>query len=209
MSWEFDSGVADIFSSHARKHIPDYDKVLQLSIDLCRDKALPDSPILEIGCAVGATIDLLHQQSFTNIHAVDNSEHMLKKCNPDIAQYYCSDAFPETKIKFDAVICNWTLHFIKNKKAYLKQIRNSMAPNGFLILTEKTENSGISLQRYHEFKKSCGVSEQEINEKARSLEGVMFIDTVDWYFKNLKNVGFKKINVINATWCFTTFLATL
>ena len=105
MSWKFDSAVADIFSSHARKHIPDYDKVITLSVDLCRDRASLDSPILEIGCAVGETVNLLHAKGFTNIHAVDNSEHMLQKCNPHIAQYYCSDTFPTTHIKFDMVIC--------------------------------------------------------------------------------------------------------
>jgi SAM-dependent methyltransferase len=205
--WKFNQQVADTFATHVRQHIPDYEHVLDKTIDVCNLKLSKESQILEIGCAIGETVERLHSNGFKNIHAVDASQDMLDRCPKELAQYYCSKEFPNASVKYDAVICNWTLHFIKDKLSYLEKIYNSLNSGGFLILSEKTENSGLALERYHEFKRSQGVSEEEIISKAKSLEGAMFIDSADWYCKNLKFLGFQQISIFSATWCFTSFVA--
>jgi len=205
--WKFNKEVAQKFNQHARQHIPDYERVLDLTINLCTQKVKKNSNILEIGCAIGETVSRLSKKGYKNIHAVDQSQDMLDYCPKDAATYYCSSDFPRIDLSFDAVLCNWTLHFIKNKIDYLKNIYDSMSSNGFLILSEKTENSGLALEQYHQWKSSNGVSDEEIQSKAKSLEEVLFVDTVDWYLKNLKSIGFKKIYIANSTWCFTTFIA--
>lgn len=207
MTWKFDSNVASMFANHARKHIPDYDKVIRMSIDLCREQLQPNDAILEVGCAVGETVDSLHRFGFNNIHAVDNSQAMLDKCRPDIATYYCSSDYPKTEVQFSAIICNWTLHFMISKKSYLQKMYSNLKPGGFLILSDKTCNSGLSLSKYHDFKRNQGVSEQEIAEKAKSLIGVMHVDSPRWYLDTLNEIGFKEVAVANAAWCFTTFVA--
>jgi hypothetical protein len=35
--WQFDSSVAIDFANYARRHIPNYDEVIDMSIDICRD----------------------------------------------------------------------------------------------------------------------------------------------------------------------------
>ena len=207
MAWKFDQQVANIFDSHARQHIPDYDRVLGQTVSLCNQKLLQESAILEIGCAVGETVKLLHQKNFVNIHAVDSSAEMLAQCPSNMATYYHTVDFPNIDIKFHAVICNWTLHFIKHKRYYLEKIYQALEPGGFLILSEKTENSGLALEQYHQFKRSQGVSDEEIVAKAQSLETVMFIDTAEWYQQTLRDLGFHTVTIFNANWCFTSFVA--
>lgn len=207
MSWSFDQRVAGIFAEHARQHIPDYDRVLDLAVDLCQQKLNNDSPILEIGCAVGETVNRLHRVGFTDIHAVDNSQSMIDRCPSNLATYYLSDTFPDIDVEFDAVLCNWTMHFIENKSPYLTEIYQHLRPGGFFFLTEKTANSGLALEQYHLYKSRHGVSDQEIRDKAASLQGVMFPETVEWYLEILKKLGFSQITVANANWCFTTFVA--
>jgi len=207
MEWQFNSQIADIFSTHARQHIPNYDHVLDLAIDLCQQKSNVDAPILEVGCAVGETVIRLHNAGFTDIHAVDNSQSMLDRCPPDMATYYLSDKFPDVNIEFDAVLCNWTMHFIENKNPYLWEIYQHLRPNGFFFLTEKTANSGLALDQYHLYKSRHGVSDEEIHRKAASLRGVMFPETIEWYLQSLKGLGFREVCVANANWCFTTFVA--
>lgn len=209
MEWQFDSQVADIFHQHARQHIPDYERVLDLTVDLCEQKLSKDSPILEIGCAVGETVSRLHELGFSNIHAVDNSQAMIDKCDPAWATYYCSDSFPAVgDVKFAAVLCNWTMHFMPDKVSYLKSIADHTEPGGMLILSEKTENSGLALEQYHLYKSRQGVSDSDIESKAKSLVGVMHIDPIDVYMSLLRIVGFREIHIANANWCFTTFVAT-
>lgn len=207
MEWTFNSSVADIFNSHARQHIPNYNDVLALTVDLCGQKLSPRSPILEIGCAIGETVSMLARQGFTNIHAVDSSQAMIDKCPTSLATYYCTEEFPTSKIKFDAILCNWTLHFISQKETYLKQIFDNLAPGGFLVLSEKTANSGIALEQYHRYKSIQGVSDEDIRKKADSVKNVMFINTPEWYLITLRNLGFNEVAIVNANWCFTTFVA--
>jgi tRNA (cmo5U34)-methyltransferase len=208
MSWSFDQRVAGIFADHARQHIPDYDRVLDLAVDLCEQKLGKDSPILEIGCAVGETVTRLYHRGFKNIHAVDNSQAMLDRCPRDWATYYCSDSFPAVDdVRFDAVLCNWTMHFIENKSPYLSAIYDHLNPGGFLFLSEKTANSGLALEQYHLYKSRHGVSDQEIQAKAASLQGVMFPETIEWHLQTLRSLGFREVAVANANWCFTTFVA--
>ena len=207
--WKFDHARANIFPAHARRHIPDYDKVIDLSVNLCKTLLTNpfDDRIIDVGCAVGETIDRLYKNGCCNLIGVDSSQAMLDRCDKLQAWYVCSKDLPVECGPYSAVICNWTMHFMDNKLEYLSNIYNNLCEGGFLILTEKTQNHGVALDLYHKWKRYQGVSEEEITAKAQSLKGVMFIDSIDWYLINLKQVGFKNISVINAAPCFTSFLA--
>jgi tRNA (cmo5U34)-methyltransferase len=208
MTWEFNQTVAKIFATHVRQHIPDYELVLDKTLNICNERLSKESAILEIGCAIGETVTRLHHNGFKNIHAVDASQAMLDRCPKELATYYCSSEFPSTNIKYDAVICNWTLHFIKNKESYLKKIYDVLNPGGFLVLSEKTENEGLALERYHAWKQEQGVSEEEIVSKSRSLERVMHINSAEWYINQLRASGFHELDIFNITSrCFISFVA--
>lgn len=204
MTWEFNHQVAETFVSHARQHIPNYDQVIDKSIDVCRHLLNADSRIVDIGCATGETIRRLHHAGFRNLAGVDASLAMLDYCDPNLAQYHHSSKLPNEQ--YDAVICNWTLHFVQNKLGYLQDILQALNPNGFLILSEKTSKDLLPIHFYHNIKSKNGVSQEEIDAKAHSLESVMYINDVSWYLDNLTESGFSKIYVIDANWCFTTFL---
>lgn len=205
MAWQFNKTIADTFDQHARQHIPNYDQVIDLSVDLCNQRLNKDASIVEIGCAVGETVVRLHGLDFINIHAVDASQEMLDNCPKAIATYYCSNTFPN--ITADAVLCNWTLHFIKDKVTYLQDIYQHLSKDGFLVLSEKTSTAHTAIEQYHLFKERNGVSRENIIAKAESLKGVMFVESVEWYLSTLRSIGFKEVYIVNADWCFTTFVA--
>jgi hypothetical protein len=50
-----------------------------------------------------------------------------------------------------------------------------------------------------------GVSAEEIAAKAASVRDIMYINTPKWYLETLDNLGFKNIQIVDASWCFTTF----
>jgi tRNA (cmo5U34)-methyltransferase len=205
--WTFNSHISQIFNQHAKQHIPDYERVIEKSVKLCRKFLTDSDKIIDVGCAIGETIKCLYMNGFTNLVGVDSSEPMLEKAKKfEIAEWLLSDEFP-SQHHYSAVICNWTLHFIKDKESYLSDIYSSLNKNGFLILTDKTCNEGLELELYHDFKREQGVSEQEILIKAASVKNVMFINDPDWYVKTLTDIGFTNITIINKAPCFTTFLA--
>jgi len=207
--WEFNKELAPNFVDHAKKHIPDYDKVIDISVELCEDLYTKQSSIIDIGCASGETLKRLHAKGFTNIYGVDNSQAMLDVCPDNIATYKLSEDYPIGFPTMDVIICNWTLHFIKDKISYLNSIKNNLKDGGTFILSEKTTLDPLMIGKYHEFKINNGVTEEEIKIKEKQLLDVMFIDDIEWYLNTLKEIGFSKVNVINAHYCFNTFICRI
>jgi SAM-dependent methyltransferase len=203
LRFTFDKTVAETFPSHARSHIPNYDSVIDQTVNICRLKGAAAS-VIDVGAATGETIGRLHQAGFRNLTGVDSSQDMLDKCPAGFAKYIKSNTFPEGR--YDVVVLNWTLHFIENKRAYLNSVFPCLNPGGILILSEKTSNDEFPRTFYYDFKRSQGVSEADILRKEESLKSIMFINDVPWYFKTLNEVGFSKIFISDAFWCFTTFV---
>ena len=204
-AWQFDSRIADIFEQHAEQHIPNYLNVIQKSVDLCELLLRKNASIIDIGCATGRTLKELHLKGFKNLHGVDNSQAMLDKIDPSLAKLYLSNHLPLSS--YDAALMNWTLHFIQDKRAYLDDIYRGLNADGFLVLSEKTANDYPYIDLYHLFKRRRGVSDNEIEAKAQSLKGKMFIHDQQWYKSALMAAGFRDISIVSADWCFTTFVA--
>ena len=203
--WKFDQEIAKIFVNHARQHIPNYESVIDKCIEVCRYRLSSTSSIIDVGCATGQTLVRLQQAGFVNLTGVDSSPHMIDQCKVS-AELICSETFPNQV--FDAILCNWTLHFIKHKVEYLSNIYQNLSPGGFLILSDKTSKDQLPLHFYHQFKSKAGVSDQAIQAKADSVKNIMHIDSPEWYIENLQKLGFSKVYIIDASWCFTTFLCT-
>lgn len=126
----------------------------------------------------------------------------------DKATLIQSEKFPVEHGPFDVVIANWVLHFIKDREHYLEAIKKSLAPNGILILTEKVSGSSIANELYYDFKRSNGMTEQQIEEKKQRLEEVLTTYPLSWYFEKLDRMGFKQVEVINSSMVFVTLLAS-
>lgn len=203
--WEFNKNIADIFAVHARQHIPNYLEVIDQCVDIC-NTFKKDSKIIDVGCATGETLTALKSAGFTNLYGVDNSADMLEKCKDQGFNLTLSNVLP--KEFYDVIIMNWTLHFIKDKEEYLKNIFNQLNEKGVFILTDKTSKEKFPLKFYHLYKSRMGVSQEDIIKKAESVENIMYINDVQWYIDVLKTVGFKNVYIMNAHWCFTSFVCT-
>lgn len=208
-SWEFDRKVADNFQDIAHKHIPNYDLVIELSVELVRNYGKVQPKILDVGCATGETLVRLHQAGFAKLFGVDNSAAMLQLASQRcvVAQYAESSQFPQEFGSFDVVISNWTLHFIQDRLKYLQDIFQSLLPGGLLILTEKTDIHQLTKKLYYDFKRSRGVSELEIANKEKQIQGVLCTSPISWYLKVLEEIGFEYVDIVSARFGFVTFLA--
>ncbi len=202
--WVFDQKVDKTFVQHAQQHIPNYDIVIDKSVALCEHLLSKNSHVVDVGCATGETLKRLRVAGFDNLTGVDSSDSMLQQCDPNIATYHHSDQLPIDN--YGAIICNWTLHFVKDKTAYLSDMYQCLDKNGFLVLSEKTSNEDLPIHFYHKFKKQQGVSQADIDAKAQSVKNIMHINSVEWYINKLYSTGFSQVHIIDANWCFTTFL---
>src|SRR6185437_6578227 len=137
---------------------------------------------------------------------VDSSKAMIERSRLRDKVFH-SNSFPTQHAPFDMVLANWTLHFIPERGAYIKDIKNSLNDSGIFILTDKMSSSKFVHDQYHDFKRSMGVSEEEIARKEASIKGVLETRPLEWYFDTLEKTGFRDIEVIDAPYCFATLLA--
>jgi cyclopropane fatty-acyl-phospholipid synthase-like methyltransferase len=202
-AWKFDEQVAARFQTEAEQHIPDYHRVIDMCVDVAKRLLKPDAPIVDFGSALGYTVDKFINAGFTNVTGVDNSESMIsqslhKECT------VLSDRLPTTIYKL--IVVNWTLHFILDKIDYLTDFYNKLDAGGMLILSEKTVQSLTVKNMYYDFKRANGVTDEYITTKEKSLNKIMQSMPVEWYVEQLANVGFVRIEIINAHNGFVTFL---
>jgi SAM-dependent methyltransferase len=208
--WSFDAGVAQNFVEYARRHIPAYDRVIDLSVRAAAAFCRPGDKIAEIGCATGYTLQRLEAAGFRNLVGVDASDAMLQACVSRHSRLVHSESFPRQEAPFRLVLANWTLHFVppESREAYLADVRAGLGAGGRLLLSEKTAQSEFNERLYHDFKRGCGVGEQEIRDKKRRLAGILEPLPPAWYLETLGRLGFA-VEVLWAEHGFVTFLASL
>lgn len=204
--WRFDESVATSFAKIAETSIPSYHRVIDKTIEIIKKRAYQNPKIIDVGSAIGTTLERLYRNGFKNLYGVDSSQAMLDR-SFDKAVLINSRTFPMEYGEFDVVIANWVLHFINNRADYLQAIRASLRDNGLLILSEKIESSAFVHSLYHDFKRSNGLTEEEILEKQKRLAGVLTTYPLAWYFETLYNLGFKSVDVVDAHYAFVTLVA--
>lgn len=203
-AWEFDESVAKRFQLEAETHIPDYQRVINYCLwyTRCVYKDRKDINIIDVGSALGHTMNTFISDGYPNVYGVENSLAMKNNSKfPD--RVILNDKFPKGKI-YDVILANWTLHFIKDRENYIRDMANSLAPGGLMIISDKMQFSVESEYLYHGFKKFKGVSEAEIETKKASLQGVLTPLPLQWYLELLKSIGMNDIQVINASYMFNT-----
>jgi SAM-dependent methyltransferase len=200
-NWTFDKDIALRFQQEAQQHIPDYRRVIDLCLDIANATVKKTDSIIDVGSALGYTLEKFISAGFVNTIGVEKSLDMIDQSwNP--AKVICSDTFP--KQQFQLVLLNWTLHFVKNKSSYLDDIYQNLNNGGALILTDKTTQSPEIKKLYYRFKLDNGVTQDYIELKEQQLIGVMHTVPVEWYIEQLKNIGFRSIEIINANLGFVS-----
>lgn len=207
MRWVFDAKVAEEFDSIAQRQIPNYDVVINRCIELARTSFAHNlgAKIIDVGSARGRTVARLIEAGFTNAIGVESSPHMAAvSAYPDCIVH--SARFPLDHAPFDMVLANWTLHFVHEREEYIRDIHEGLQAGGLFVLSDRMLGSPATYQRYLDFKRSRGVSEEEIVAKEAALQGVLEPRPLAWYQTTLQNTGFTGIEVIDAAWCFNTVL---
>ena len=219
-SWSFDSKVAARFDREAECHIPDYTTVIELSVkaaaEQVRDGRTKEQlQVIDVGVATGNTLKAFLDAGFhpTGLSGVDAAGAMLslaKEKLPPGVQFFESQTYPLEAPAMDAIISNWTLHFITDltaREQYIQDIFQGLAPGGVLILTEKTAQSDMVRGLYHDWKRSQGVSDEEVAAKAQKLQGVLVPCATSWYEDVLARSGFSPVQVVWARYGFVTWIA--
>jgi tRNA (cmo5U34)-methyltransferase len=208
--WTFDEQVAQNFPHEARTNIPDYDRVIGLTVDLAKAFVPKNARIIDVGCALGETLKRLSEAGFLSLYGTDSSPDMLARAYQDAkhpVRYIHTDALPVRAGCAKLIAANWVLHFVTRRAAYLGEVYRALATDGLFVLTDRVLQSHETAMLYRQLKLSHGLTEDYINYKEEALQGVLVSYPLDWYLVTLRRIGFQAIEIINASLGFTTFLA--
>lgn len=203
--WKFDERIATTFQYHAMRHIQDYIKVIDLCIYIIKKNKDIQSRILEFWSALWYTLDMLHKEWYTQSIWLEKSRPMLDNSLRK-EHVHLWEHLTNKDGLFSVIISNWTLHFIKERREYLKSFFEHMEQGGILFITDKVTSSELAHDLYIDFKKMSGLTEDEIRAKTESLKWYIHPFDVTWYYKNTREIWFKSIDIIHATPAFVTFM---
>lgn len=210
--WKFDESVTAVFDDMLERSIPQYDVMRQACYALACRYAQSKTDIVDLGCSRGEAMAALVDKfgvgnRFTGI---DVSEPMLQASRQrfsgmidakivNIRNMDLRTDYPP--VAASVTLCILTLQFtpIEYRLRIMQEIYDHTLPGGALILVEKVIGSSAQLDRamvdsYYKFKADNGYTQEQINRKRLSLEGVLVPMTARWNEEMLHSTGFRQID---------------
>jgi tRNA (cmo5U34)-methyltransferase len=214
-SWQFDQDVTAVFDNMLERSIPQYDLMRRLVFYLSRPFVQPGTAIVDLGCSRGGAlapfVDAFGDQC--SYIGIDVSEPMLDAARERFAQHSCvsirscdlrSD-YPMTDAS--VTLCVLTLQFvpIEYRLQLVQRMYERTVPGGVVVLVEKLLGATAAIdtvlvQEYLSMKAVNGYSQEQIERKRLSLEGVLVPVTADWNRDLLRQAGFAQVD------CFWRYL---
>lgn len=208
--WEFDESVTNAFDDMLERSIPGFGDMRRLTTNLACEYAVPGTPILDLGCSRGGSIApiveiLQGQNSYIGLEISEPMREAAIKRFSDVktAKIEIRDTDLRTdfpKESSSVILSVLTLQFvpIEYRQQILARAYESLVPGGVFILVEKilgrdSNLNDMFVKLYYDIKGKNGYSEEQINTKRRSLEGVLVPVTADWNEQLLQNAGFTHV----------------
>lgn len=212
--FNFGKATTMVFDDMLNRSVPYYSDIQRMMAEIARAFAQSGTCIYDLGCSTGTTLLNISRNISDpkiTIVGVDSSESMLKEAKAKLRKSKVPNDIRLKKldlndnIKFrnaSVVIMNLTLQFVRPlyRDRLIKNIHDSLRPNGVLILVEKVlgENSLFNrtfIDLYYDFKERQGYSKLEIAQKREALENVLIPYRLNENIVMLKRNGFAKTDI--------------
>lgn len=221
-AWEFDTEVTHAFDDMLQRSIPQYQVMRRTVFELAYAYVQPQTAIVDLGCSRGEALAPFVQRygAYNRFVGVEVSEPMLEAARERFAGYLPSGvvdiracdlrtAYPPERAS--VTLCVLTLQFtpIEHRQRILRRIWEHTLPGGALILVEKVlgataDLNTLMVDRYYTMKAENGYTQEQIERKRLSLEGVLVPVTAHWNEELLRTAGFSQVDCF---WRWMNFAA--
>jgi tRNA (cmo5U34)-methyltransferase len=219
--WQFSGETWRHFEQHVRRSIPFYESFLELTTQWVADQVQTDGLVFELGCATGELAQRLSESCpQAEVVGIDAEPTMIasaqRRQRPNLS-FTCADIrhfdWSQQQGSVAAVVLSFTLQFIPvaDRLPLLKALVKALQPGGILILAEKVvrddpEHEARCRRVHHAFKRSQGLTQAEIDQKDRSLDGVLIPLTESENEALLAQAGLSRCAVVFDQIRFRTWL---
>lgn len=207
--WEFDADVTAVFDNMLERSIPQYQTMRELVKRIGMKFAKIGSYIVDIGCSNGNAIAPFVNTFGDEAHymCIDVSEPMLEKCRERYDRMGCVEVIRHDlkeglpKISASLVLGILTVQFtpIEHRQKIIQSIYDRLTEGGAFIFVEKVlgntfEIDELLVNEYYRIKSENCYTEEQIQSKRKSLEGVLVPITAKWNEDLLRDAGFRQID---------------
>lgn len=216
--WEFDTDVTEVFDDMLARSIPQYEVMREAVFQAAAPFQQRDTDIVDLGCSRGEAIAPFVDKfgAYNRYVLCDVSEPMLEAARNRFGGYVAGP-MPGTKgimrivdldlredyppVLASITLSVLTLQFtpIEYRQRILRDAWKHTAPGGVFVLVEKVLGATAEIDKlmvgvYYEMKRRNGYTEDQIQRKRLSLEGVLVPVTAAWNEELLRMAGFTAID---------------
>jgi tRNA (cmo5U34)-methyltransferase len=210
--WEFDAGVARVFDDMLLRSIPQYPVMRQACFDVACRHVRPQTDIVDLGCSRGeALAPFVERFGALNRHVgVEVSPPMLAAARErfkgyitcgvvDIREMDIRREYPPVQASVTLSVLTLQFTPMEYRQRIVREVWKHTVPGGAFLLVEKVlgataELDGIMVDAYYRMKAANGYSQEEIERKRFSLEGVLVPVTARWNEELLRMGGFNQVD---------------
>jgi tRNA (cmo5U34)-methyltransferase len=192
--WAFDDGVAQVFPDMLKRSIPGYSTMRDCVVRVAKpflESANSEKYFLDIGCSRGDVIyDVLNSLSsigHVQVVGVDSSKPMIDLATESFSRFtnvsfVHADAtnMTITPGKYSVITSVLTAQFLPldTRQEFFEMVHSGLSHDGAFIVVEKIlgetpKSQAFLVDNYHIFKKDNGYSEEQVEQKRKSLQGVL------------------------------------
>ena len=212
--WEFDESVTSVFPDMLSRSIPGYGTMRDSVVRVAKSFFSPDKNnqyLLDLGCSRGDTIyeilDAVAPKSEIRCVGVDSSQSMIATAQ-ELFQGWDNVNFVQSDLvdieifsgKYTVITCVLTAQFIPldARQVFYEQVHNGLSIDGVFIIVEKVlgetpYSQALLVDIYHNFKREKGYTDEQIEEKRKSLQGVLAPLRASENELMLKDAGFTNV----------------
>lgn len=210
--WQFNTEVTDAFDDMLRRSIPQYEVMRQSVANLAMPYVKRGTAIVDLGCSRGEALAPFVDRyaAACRFIGVEISPPMLEasreryrgyiNCNiVDIQECDLRTDYPN--ISASVTLSILTLQFtpLEYRHSILRKVYENTVSGGVFILVEKVLGSTAEInetfiKQYYDLKQANGYSQEQIDRKRLSLEGVLVPLTAKWNEEALAAAGFSHID---------------
>ena len=209
--WAFDEAVTACFDNMLERSIPQYQVMREACFSVGKRFVTPGSAILDLGCSRGQGLARFVQQfsasnSFTGVEV---SAPMIKAAKEffnetpsvSIIDHDLREGLPKIGAEVSVILSILSLQFIpiEYRQAIVSEVYKALSPGGAFIVVEKILGATNKIDElmksiYYDLKSSNGYSQDSIDRKKHSLEGVLVPITDAWNRELLTSAGFYQVD---------------
>jgi tRNA (cmo5U34)-methyltransferase len=222
--WAFDEEVSRIFDDMLRRSIPAYETMRRLVFEVGVRFVSERSVIVDLGCSHGEALAPFVDTfgGTARYVGVEVSSPMLETCRARFQSEIAAgtlqlldldlrDGYPDIDASLTLSVLTLQFTPLEHRTRIVQNVYDHTVDGGAFVMVEKVLGSSARMDRlvtdvHHELKRTNGYSQEEIDRKRLSLDGVLVPVAAEWNEDLLRHAGFRDVECL---WRYLNFAAWL